>query len=72
MKNKILVVDDDYAVITSLHILLTEAGYEVEGLSNPSLIENRVDSRKYDLIILDMNFTLETSGRKGLAALKLI
>lgn len=72
MKNKILVVDDDYAVITSLHILLTEAGFEVEGLSNPSLIESRVGSRKYDLVLLDMNFTLETSGKKGLAALKLI
>ncbi|MBV7529706.1 sigma-54 dependent transcriptional regulator [Chitinophaga sp. sic0106] len=66
----ILIVDDDIAVRTSLQLML-------EGASFPSVCADGHDAalrqlalHPVQLVILDMNFTPETSGKEGLALLR--
>lgn len=66
----ILVIDDDETVCTSLRLLLSRAGYEVETTYDPRSAMRRISKRRPDLVILDMNFTIDTSGRQGLRTLK--
>lgn len=71
MKNrKILVVDDDRAMCASLKLLLAKAGYEPIVVNHPREITEVLLEYAIDLVLLDMNFAIETSGRKGLEALK--
>lgn len=71
MKNrKILVVDDDRAMCASLKLLLAKAGYEPIVVNHPREITEVLLQYAIDLVLLDMNFAIETSGRKGLEALK--
>ncbi len=68
----ILIIDDDIAVRTSLNLLLKNQAYEVrvaEGASEAILtIKNQLPS----LIILDLNFSIDTSGNEGMQLLGLI
>ena len=67
---KILIIDDDFAVQTSLSLLLDQNNYETVTASNPEEALEVIKEEKLDLIILDMNFTMETTGEEGLALLK--
>ena len=66
----ILIIDDDSAVRTSLELLMKQAGFEIQLASSPKESIMAVESRSFDLIIMDMNFSLETSGEEGLKLLK--
>ena len=66
----ILIIDDDSAVRTSLELLMKQAGFEIQLASSPKEAIMAVESRSFDLIIMDMNFSLETSGEEGLKLLK--
>lgn len=66
----ILIVDDDSAVRSSLTFLLKHAGYEVESVSGPKEALDIVRHTAPQLILMDMNFTLTTSGEEGLQLLK--
>lgn len=66
----ILIIDDDSAVRTSLELLMKQAGFEVHLASSPKKAIMAVKSRSIDLIIMDMNFSVETSGEEGLKLLK--
>ncbi len=68
--HKILIIDDDFAVQTSLSLLLNQNDYETVTASNPNKALDIIKEVKLDLIILDMNFTMETTGEEGLALLK--
>ena len=68
----ILIIDDDIAVRTSLILLLSSKGYEVEDCDNASDALQLLDQKIPELIIIDLNFSLETSGREGMALLKAI
>ncbi len=57
---KILLIDDDSDVLTSLHLLLKRRYSQVDKEKNSVNIHNRVSNESYDLVFLDMNF------RKGL------
>ena len=70
--HRILIIDDDKAVCASIGLLLKKQGYEQQHVNHPSEVLDRLDSFKPNLILLDMNFTIETSGRQGLALLKKI
>ncbi|NQV17173.1 MAG: sigma-54-dependent Fis family transcriptional regulator [Armatimonadetes bacterium] len=65
-----LIIDDDFAVQTSLSLLLNQNDYETVTASNPDEALEVIKEVKLDLIILDMNFTMETTGEEGLALLK--
>lgn len=69
MKKRILIIDDDPAVCGSLKLLLGRKGYEASALQQPGQAMQTVEAFGPDLILLDMNFTLETSGRQGLKML---
>lgn len=66
----VLIVDDDKAVRTSLSLLLTQAGYEVTALENPEKTLHWVRSNTPELILMDMNYSLNTSGLEGLELLQ--
>lgn len=66
----ILIIDDDSAVRSSLSFMLKRAGYQVEAAPGPREAMEVVRSIVPDLILMDMNFTLSTSGEEGLTLLK--
>ncbi len=66
----ILIIDDDMAVRASIKLLLVRAGYSVEMIGHPRTALQEIEDSKPDLILLDMNFTVDTSGRGGMQALK--
>ena len=66
----ILVIDDDIAVCTSLRLLLLQAGYEVHTSPSPEEALQWLRQHAPDLILMDMNFSIETSGREGLELLQ--
>ncbi len=68
----ILIVDDDIAVCTSLSLLLKRKGYAPKSIQRPEQVLNALEKNDYPLVLLDMNFAIETSGKKGLELLKKI
>ena len=66
----ILIIDDDSAIRSSISLLLKRAGYRVDTVSHPSRAFEQIETANPDLILLDMNFTIDTSGRGGMQALK--
>ena len=66
----ILIIDDDSAVRSSLSFMLKRAGYSVLAVPGPREAMDVVRSETPDLILMDMNFTLSTTGEEGLTLLK--
>ncbi|GAA5219622.1 sigma-54-dependent transcriptional regulator [Membranihabitans marinus] len=69
MPDKILIIDDDKTLFHSLKLLLSKQGYEVQGIFNPLNALEYIRSFEPNLILLDLNFTIATSGRQGLEIL---
>lgn len=66
-KTNILVIDDDADVLTAMRLLLKPLVKEIVTEKNPSNIDLQVESKKYDVIILDMNFNgLVNTGNEGI------
>lgn len=75
MKNKsnsknILVIDDDFAICSSLKLLLRKAGYLVDTVNYPKDALAYLAKQTPNLILLDMNFSIDTSGKQGLKMLE--
>lgn len=68
----ILIVDDDAAIRSSLVFLLKRAGYKAEAASNPEEALKIVRAVAPELILMDMNFTLTTTGEEGIVLLRQI
>lgn len=66
----ILIIDDDKTIRLSLGLLLKRAGYEVDNASNPQEALEKVRLTAYDLILMDMNYSIDTSGEEGIALLR--
>ncbi|MCD8262042.1 MAG: sigma-54 dependent transcriptional regulator [Bacteroides sp.] len=66
----ILVIDDDSAIRSSLNFMLKRAGYEVVTVSGPKEAMEVVRNHAPRLILMDMNFSLSTSGEEGITLLK--
>lgn len=66
----ILIVDDDSAVRSSLSFMLKRARYEVKAAAGPREAIEIVRAESPALILMDMNFTLSTTGEEGLTLLK--
>ena len=66
----ILVIDDDSAIRTSLSFMLKRAKYDVQAVSSPKEAIAIVHSIAPELILMDMNFSLTTTGDEGLTLLK--
>lgn len=68
----LLIIDDDIAVQTSLSLLLRKEGFDVKSASNPEDALELMDEQTPELALLDMNFSIETSGSEGLRTLRRI
>ncbi len=66
----ILIVDDDAAIRSSLTFLLKHAGYLAEAVPGPKEALEIVRNITPQLILMDMNFTLTTTGEEGIQLLK--
>ncbi len=66
----ILIIDDDSAIRSSLSFMLKRAKYDVQAVPGPKEAIEIVRSVAPQLILMDMNFTLSTSGEEGLTLLK--
>ena len=66
----ILIVDDDAGVRTSLSFLLKRAGFQVEAVAGPKEAIAAVRGLQPELVLMDMNFTLTTTGEEGLQLLR--
>lgn len=66
----ILIVDDDSVVRSSLCFMLKRAGYEPEAVASPGEAIEVVRTISPDLVLMDMNFSLSTTGEEGLTLLK--
>lgn len=69
---KILIIDDDTAVCMSITLLLKRRGFVCRSINQPADVERTLAASIPDLILLDMNFTIDTSGKQGLKLLKYI
>jgi len=74
LKNaNILVIDDDVDVLTAVKLLLKTEAREVDTEKNPENLRARLSEKKYDLILLDMNFnSIINTGNEGIFWLKKI
>lgn len=65
----ILIIDDDIAIQTSLKLLLSEAGYNVAVAGRQGEALRVLKNESVSLVLMDMNFSVETTGRDGLELL---
>ena len=73
MKGKVLVVDDNQSVLTSLELLLQNEFREVYTLKNPANLISTIRQKQVDVILLDMNFKAGiNTGNEGIHWLKMI
>jgi two-component system, NtrC family, response regulator len=68
----ILIIDDDKAVRTSLVLLLQQEGFDSRNTSSPNEALAYLNHNTPSLVILDLNFSLDTSGEEGIRLLKQI
>src|SRR4051812_8591686 len=66
----ILIIDDDIAVRTSLLLLFKNNGYAATVAASEKESLAAINQKKISLIILDLNFSIETSGKEGMALLE--
>lgn len=65
-KGKILVVDDDVDVLQAARLFLKQHVKSIETEKDPNSIPTLLKNNRYDLILLDMNFTEDvSSGKEG-------
>jgi two-component system, NtrC family, response regulator HydG len=63
---KILIIDDDEDVLLAAKLLLKKHAHEVIIEKNPKKIPFLLNNDSYDVILLDMNFSMDiTSGKEG-------
>ncbi|MCG8308181.1 MAG: sigma-54 dependent transcriptional regulator [Cytophagales bacterium] len=62
----LLIIDDDIAVQKSISLLLEEHGYKTVCASSPSEALITLQDVEPELILLDLNFSNDTSGQEGL------
>lgn len=65
----ILLADDDFSITASLALLLKQAGYASQAASTPNEFLRAIAKENFALVLLDMNFSRQTTGEEGLALL---
>lgn len=63
----VLVADDQEDILKALRMLLKSEGFKVTVVDNPQDVIDQVRRREYDVVLLDLNYTRDTtSGQEGL------
>ena len=64
---RLLVADDDQGVLVSARMLFGDSGWKVDTVSSAADAVRRVESGEYDVALIDMNYTRNTTaGTEGL------
>jgi FixJ family two-component response regulator len=72
-RGRVLVVDDHRDVRQAIQLLLKTHGYEAHAASSPAAAISALGAESYDLVIMDLNYGLDTtSGREGLELVPLV
>ncbi|HEY0380192.1 MAG TPA: sigma-54 dependent transcriptional regulator [Pyrinomonadaceae bacterium] len=70
---RILIADDQPDVLEALRLLLKAEGYEIEAASSPAGVLRALESRDFNVLLMDLNYTRDTtSGQEGLDLLSRI
>jgi DNA-binding NtrC family response regulator len=69
----ILIADDQADVLEALRFLVKGEGYQADSVSSPAAAIDAVESRDYDVVLMDLNYTRDTtSGQEGMDLLNRI
>jgi len=68
----LLIIDDDIAIQTSLSLLFRKEGFAVRVADGPFETREILETETPEAILLDMNFSVDTSGDDGLRMLRYI
>jgi len=70
---RILIADDQPDVLEALRFLVKGEGYQAESVNSPPSAIDAVESRDFDAVLMDLNYTRDTtSGQEGLELLNRI
>lgn len=72
MNHAILIIDDDTIVASSLELLLKRSGYRAASVHRPQEALPAIAEVRPSLVLLDMNFSIDTSGKDGMGLLRQI
>ena len=70
MKRRILLVDDELAILLTLKAILEMHGFEVQTAASTKEAERKLDSGVYHMVITDMRMEKDTSGYDVIRAAK--
>src|SRR5271163_1632427 len=69
-EGRVLIADDQPDVLEALRLLLKGEGFEIESAASPMGILAALETRDFDVILMDLNYTRDTtSGQEGLDTL---
>jgi DNA-binding NtrC family response regulator len=68
MKRRILVVDDELAILLTLRAILEMNGFEVETAGSAKEAEKKLSENNFHMVITDMRMESETSGYEVIRA----
>ena len=64
---RVLIADDQPDVLAAARLLLKSEGCDVTTASSPAEVLELLDSNEYDVLLLDLNYSRDTtSGQEGL------
>jgi len=67
----ILIADDQPDVLEALRFLIKGEGYQAEAVTSPAAVVDAAESRDFDAVLMDLNYTRDTtSGAEGLELLE--
>src|SRR5690242_11208177 len=70
---RLLIADDQRDVLEALRLLLKPEGFVIEAVTSPSGVVDALQSREFDAVLIDLNYTRDTtSGQEGLDLLSRI
>jgi len=63
----LLLADDQVDVIEALRLLMKGQGFQTDAASSPAAVLAAIESRDYDAVLMDLNYTRDTtSGKEGM------
>src|SRR5512132_4001701 len=66
-RQRILVADDQQDVLEAIRFLMKGEGYQVECVTSPGAVITALETREFDAVLIDLNYTRDTtSGQEGL------
>ena len=66
-EGQVLIADDQQDVLEALRLLLKGEGFRIESATSPGAILAAMETRDFDVVLMDLNYTRDTtSGQEGL------